>query len=47
MCDGRIRKHTIEPQKPLVETWKQVGSIKRIHMKMENKAIFTRCFQCA
>jgi hypothetical protein len=27
-------KHTIEPQKPLNETWKQIGSIRRIQMKM-------------
>jgi hypothetical protein len=40
-------KHTIEPHKLLDETWKQIGSIERIQMRMESKAKFTQCFQCA
>jgi hypothetical protein len=40
-------KHTIEPQKLLDETWKQIGSIERVQMRMENKARFIHCFQCA
>jgi len=40
-------KHTIEPQKPLDETWKQIGLIKRVQMIMESKVRFTHYFQCA
>jgi hypothetical protein len=40
-------KHTIEPPKPLEETWKQIGSIERVQMRMESNAKFTHYFQCA
>jgi hypothetical protein len=40
-------KHTIEPQKPLDKTWKQIGSIGRVQMRMESKVKFTHYIQCA
>ncbi len=36
-------KHTIEPQNLLDEIWKQIGSIRKNHMKMESKARLTHC----
>jgi hypothetical protein len=30
-------KHTIEPQKLLGETWKQIGSIRKVHRKWKAK----------
>jgi hypothetical protein len=40
-------EHTIEPQKPLDETWKQIGSIGRVQMRMESKITFIPNIQCA
>jgi hypothetical protein len=37
-------KHTIEPQKPLDEIWKQIGPISRIQMRMERKSYIHSLF---
>jgi hypothetical protein len=36
-CFYQTWKHIVEPQKPLDETWKQIGSIERVQVKMESK----------